>query len=264
MRRGLIAALVAVAAMLAAPTGQAISMGQLDRNRHPEVGALVAAYGDNGEKDVLCSGTLIASDVFLTAAHCTAYLESIGIRAHQVWVTFDPVFDEDATLYRGTYHTNPEYGGGENDTHDLAVVILDEPISGIEPARLPERGLLAEMKASGEIRDQVFTAVGYGTVRDVKTGGPNAMYWDPKRRFAEQYFLSLHTAWLTLSENPSTGSGGTCFGDSGGPHFLGGPESNELVSITVTGDAMCRATDTTYRLDTLSARRFLSHFVALP
>jgi hypothetical protein len=53
---------------------------------------------------------------------------------------------------------------------------------------------------------------------------------------------------------PSTGSGGTCYGDSGGPHFLGGVESNLIVSITVTGDAMCRATDKTYRLDTPSGQ----------
>ncbi len=64
--------------------------------------------------------------------------------------------------------------------------------------------------------------------------------------------------------NPSTGSGGTCYGDSGGPHFLGGPDSNLIVSITVTGDAPCRATDVTYRLDTESARAFLDDFVDLP
>jgi hypothetical protein len=27
----------------------------------------------------------------------------------------------------------------------------------------------------------------------------------------------------------------------GGPHFLGGVESNVIVSITITGDAWCRA-----------------------
>jgi len=48
-------------------------------------------------------------------------------------------------------------------------------------------------------------------------------------------------AWLNLAENPSIGSGGTCFGDSGGPHFLGGVESNLEVALTVTGDAVCRA-----------------------
>jgi hypothetical protein len=43
------------------------------------------------------------------------------------------------------------------------------------------------------------------------------------------------------------------YGDSGGPHF-GGMTSNLLVSLTVTGDAMCRATDLTYRLDTYVAQ----------
>jgi hypothetical protein len=32
----------------------------------------------------------------------------------------------------------------------------------------------------------------------------------------------------------------------------------------VTGDAYCRATDTTYRLDTRSARAFLRDYVELP
>ena len=33
--------------------------------------------------------------------------------------------------------------------------------------------------------------------------------------------------------------------------------SNRIVSVTVTGDAVCRATDTTYRIDTPWARDFL-------
>ncbi|MGH3030457.1 MAG: hypothetical protein ACRDNE_06770 [Gaiellaceae bacterium] len=59
---------------------------------------------------------------------------------------------------------------------------------------------------------------------------------------------------------PSTGDGGTCYGDSGGPLFLGGKTSNLIVSLTVTGDAMCRATDTTYRLDTPWSRDLLEQF----
>ncbi len=37
-----------------------------------------------------------------------------------------------------------------------------------------------------------------------------------------------------------------------------------IVSITVTGDAVCKATDKTYRLDTPSARSFLEDYVTLP
>jgi hypothetical protein len=55
-------------------------------------------------------------------------------------------------------------------------------------------------------------------------------------------------------------------GDSGGPHFLGAgaDETNIVVSVTVTGDVWCKATDATYRLDTDSARSFLDDYVTLP
>ena len=67
--------------------------------------------------------------------------------------------------------------------------------------------------------------------------------------------------------NPLKGSGGTCFGDSGGPHFAGtGGQTypGKVVALTVTGDAACRSTDVDYRLDTASARAFLGDFVNLP
>lgn len=87
-----------------------------------------------------------------------------------------------------------------------------------------------------------------------------------RRLVAVQEALSLTKAWLELSMNPSTGNGGTCYGDSGGPHFLGAGsgETTTIVSITVTGDRFCRATDKTYRLDTASALSFLSEFVSIP
>jgi hypothetical protein len=138
-------------------------------------------------------------------------------------------------------------------------VVLDAN-PGRTPAQLPQVGVLDRLKKSGAIRSQTFTAVGYGTVREDKTGGPHALFFDGIRRYALQSFLSLEKAWLNLSMQPSTGDGGTCFGDSGGPHFLGGVNSNQIVSVPVTGDAMCRATDKTYRLDTPWTRDFLEQF----
>ncbi len=66
--------------------------------------------------------------------------------------------------------------------------------------------------------------------------------------------------------NLSTGNGGTCYGDSGGPHFihLNGVETNIVAAITVTGDTQCKATDKDYRTDTEAARRFLAEYVTLP
>jgi secreted trypsin-like serine protease len=251
------------AGLLSASPARAIVNGQLDGNLHPQVGALVAEYRQPGQKAVLCSGSLIAPTVYLTAAHCTDYLASLGIT--DVWVTFDAQFTDSSTLIHGRYVTDPAYNayagpGGSADPHDIAVVLLDTAATGITPVQLPTAGLLESM----DLTSQTFTAVGYGTVRSGPTGGPNAFFFDSTRRYALQSFLSLEPAWLNLSENPSTGSGGTCFGDSGGPHFLGGVTSNLQVSLTVTGDAVCRATDKTYRLDTPSARTFLSTYITLP
>ena len=73
---------------------------------------------------------------------------------------------------------------------------------------------------------------------------------------------STNAAWLRISMNPATGNGGTCYGDSGGPNFLG--TSGIIAATTITGDAVCRSTNVVYRLDTTSARSFLGAYVALP
>ena len=62
--------------------------------------------------------------------------------------------------------------------------------------------------------------------------------------------------------NPAKDDGGTCYGDSGGPNFLG--DTNIIAAITITGDAVCRSTNVVYRLDTESARAFLGQYVTLP
>jgi secreted trypsin-like serine protease len=256
----LFASLAATAAMLAVGPAGAITGGTVDGTTHPEVGAMLADHGHG--LAVLCSGTLISPRVFLSAGHCTDFLSSIGIGAHDVYVTFDPSWDPSAPgkAYRGTYYTDPQYGysgqGGASDPHDIAVIVLDKALKGITPARLPSAGLLDRLP----LKSATFTAVGYGTVRDVKTTGPNAFYFDGIRRWVGQSFYSLEPAWLNLNMNFSTGNGGTCFGDSGGPHFYGGPQSNQLVATTITGDSVCVSTDKDYRLDTASAIGFLAGF----
>jgi hypothetical protein len=80
--------------------------------------------------------------------------------------------------------------------------------------------------------------------------------------YAISSFDALNTVWLRLSQNNATGDGGTCYGDSGGPNFLG--SSGMIAGITITGDSMCFATNVDYRLDTPSARSFLAQFVTLP
>ena len=253
--------IVSLLAWLVVTPADAITFGQLDGDAHPNVGALVVDFPVTG-KDVVCSGTLIAPTVFLTAAHCVDWMPAAGFKPGEVYVTFDTVFSQSGTFYSGTYYEDPLYNHTASNPDDIAVIVLTTTVSVITPASLPTAGLLDQMKTAGSLKNQTFTAVGYGTVRNDKTGGPHSLYWEGARRFVTQSFNALTGSWLKLSENPSTGSGGTCYGDLGGPHFLG--DSSMVIALTVTGDYNCRSTDVDYRLDTPSARNFLKGFVTLP
>lgn len=82
------------------------------------------------------------------------------------------------------------------------------------------------------------------------------------RQYATGTLNATNNTWLRISMNASTGNGGGCYGDSGGPNFLG--DTSTIAAITITGDTVCRSTNVVYRLDTASARDFLDDYVTLP
>jgi V8-like Glu-specific endopeptidase len=246
MRRLLCTAAVAAALVPAAPAS-AITNGSADGNGHPNVGGLVAAEPYSDGTSIYCSGTLIAPTVFLTAAHCAE--DDPGVR-----VTFDSAYEIGDPVYTGTFHADPAYNGSQSDPHDIAVVVLDKAPK-ITPAKLPAAGSLADLPG-----DQKFTSVGYGAYE--VTSGPHEYLYDDVRNVAVGTLNSINRSWLRISMNASHGDGGTCYGDSGGPNFLG--SSDTIAATTITGDAVCKSTNVTYRLDTASARGFLDDYVALP
>jgi V8-like Glu-specific endopeptidase len=260
MRKRLLLASLGLAASLVAIAGpaSAITYGSPDGNAHPEVGALIAdqAYSDGSW--AYCSGTLISPTVFVTAAHCGDAGQTTAR------VSFASKYQPGATTYSGRYVPNPQYSGSQSDPHDIAVVVFDKPIPNITPARLPTVGLLDDMKAAKTLQTSTFTSVGYGSLAPVNGPGGKTYTYTDTRNQATGSLNSLTNAWLRLSQNPSTGNGGTCYGDSGGPNFLGGADSNLLVATTITGDTACRSTNVDYRLDTPDARAFLGQYVALP
>lgn len=249
------------------PAG-AISYGESDNGDHPEVGAIVIRIPGEGTFEI-CSGTLISDTVFLTASHCIPPLDYYDeiYPGSTIGVVFDQTIADDSYIYTGVWHINPAYlsAHGSDDPGDVAVIVLDVA-PGITPASLPTAGLLDELKADHTLNGTNFTAVGYGTVRTTNHTAFQAFLDNSERNRVDQEFLSLTDAWLTNSMNLATGNGGTCYGDSGGPHFihLDGEETNIVVSVTVIGDRYCKATDKTYRVDTPAARQFLSKYVPLP
>jgi secreted trypsin-like serine protease len=251
IRLTLAAVAAAAVATVTATVAHAITYGSPDGSAHPAVGALVADQAYSDGTWTYCSGTLISPTVFLTAAHCGE--GGTG----QVRVTFDNAYQAGDTTYSGTFHADPLYGGANSDPHDMAVVVLAKAVKGVTPVQLPRADSLSQLPA-----DTAITMVGYGAYAVPNGPGGHQFLYDDVRLAADGTLNSVTKAWLRISENPAQGNGGGCYGDSGGPNFLAG--TNIEAATTITGDSMCRSVNTSYRLDTASARAFLGRYVTLP
>ena len=247
--------LIAAASLIGAAPAGAITNGSPDGNRHPEVGALLAQQAFSDGTWAECSGTLISPTVFLTAAHCDEGVSHVN-------VTFDSsyVYPSGAT-FSGTWHADPAFGKAQGDPHDIAVVVLDNPVAGITPANLP-----AANSNAGLGKDQKFTSVGYGAQAVSSGKGGKTFTYTDVRFVASGTLNSVTPSFLRISQNASHGDGGTCYGDSGGPNFLGAgsSETRTVAATTITGDTACRSTNVDFRLDTAAARSFLASYVTLP
>lgn len=236
----------------------AITNGSVDGDDHPQVGALI---GDAPESDgtwAYCTGTLISPTVLLTAAHCG------GSGQRTARVSFADRYEPGAKVFSGRFVRDPRYARGHH-LHDMAVVVFPSAVPAIRPARLPAPGLLDRMRDDGTLQSTRFTPVGYGALTPTKKKqGWRFTYTDTRNRTSIS-FERLGADWLKLTPDSERGDGGTCFGDSGGPNFLGAADSDLLVATTISGaDDACRSTNIDYRLDTSSAREFLRWFVTLP
>jgi hypothetical protein len=255
--------------LAAASTALGITFGQPDGNRHPYVGAMVVRLGD-GSLIPICTGTMVSERVFLTAGHCTAALDPFfGPGNYDVGATFvsdlgldDPIpgFDESDIVF-GEAHTHPGFAGKVSASSkwiDVGVLVLDDD-PGVGQATLPDEGMLNRI----DLRRSWFTTVGYGVARDDKTKGFQLLFDDGMRRLSTQTATQANDSWLLLAMNPSTGNGGTCYGDSGGPHFLGAGtgETRIVASVTSWGDRYCRSTDWTARVDTQAVLSFVESFI---
>ena len=230
----------------------AVTDGELDGEGHPYVGLMVA-QDEDGNPLWRCSGTLLSSTLFLTAGHCTE-----APAAHvEIWFDADVESGIPANGYPftgdvgGTPYTHPDYNPNAFFLFDLGVVVLDEPYVLDEYGALPELNQLDAYTTRRGQNKVTFTAVGYG----LQESFPDAASWKENnervRMVAHPKLNQINGGLvgdfsLLLSNNAHTG--GTCFGDSGGPNFIG--DSNVIAGVTSFGlNGNCAGTGGVYRVD---------------
>lgn len=238
---------------VSAATVLAIRHGEPDGNRHPYVGLLVAQDA-SGAPLWRCSGTLLSPTLFLTAGHCTE-----APAAHmEIWFDADVESGIPANGYPfngdvgGTPFTHPQYDPNAFFRYDLGVVVLDAPVNLPTYGALPKLDQLDALKTRRGQQDLTFTAVGYG----MQASFPDAAAWKDRservRYVAHPKLLQINVPGsvgdfsILLSNNASTG--GTCFGDSGGPNFIG--DTNVIAGVTsFARNGNCTGTGGVYRVD---------------
>lgn len=217
--------LAACAADTAPPSGDGPNADELeivrgvpDREDHPAVVAI-----DVGEQG-LCTGTLIAPDVVLTARHCvsrTAEQVQCPPGGKQVLGARTPsslriLVGDDASgaeeRARGREVLVPK--GDALCDADIAVILLDDAIDDIEPIRVRDHGV-----AKG---DHV-TSVGFGRAGDNQPAGAK--------------LLREHVRVLATTDTEFQVGEATCAGDSGGPAL--DEETDEVVGVVSRGAPTC-------------------------
>jgi len=243
----------------------AVTFGELDGENHPYVGLMV--FDVDGTPSHRCTGTLLSPTVILTAGHCT-----FGTSSGRVWFDADVGAGRPGNGYPfagGTgiefaeIYTHPDYNDGAFYLFDIGIAILSEPVSLDTYGILADIGTLDGLKTERGLQQQSFTVVGYG-LQGVK---PTLQADLVRYRGTVNLIDVSGTAGIPagtsvlLTNNPGKkATGGTCFGDSGGPTFWG--DSNVIVAVTSFGlNQNCKGLGGGYRVDQTDDQDWINSFL---
>jgi Trypsin len=256
---------IVAAALFLVPASQAITDGELDGNGHPAV-VLVLMEVD-GKPMFRCSGTLLSATIVLTAGHCAGEPgEFSGIRIFaEANVQDDKTYPGPGgpNTYEATaFASHPQFTSAAFFLHDVGIIKLAKPVTGVSQyGTLPGVNSLDTLATRRGQQDVTFTAVGYGLQKIVSHVFIEAqrvrMVAHPKLNQINGGIVGDFS--LLLSNNTSTG--GTCFGDSGGPNFVG--DSMVIGGVTSFGlNGNCAGTGGVFRVDRANVQSFINSFIA--
>lgn len=213
-----------------------IAGGQVDTTHKAAVGIGLLAGGGIE----MCSGTLIAPNLVLTARHCVSPISGAAVicgsspfgtpyNASQLFITTDNQIDYGSNFVRGQEVRVPSEG---NDTcgYDVALIILQSSIKSVTPymPRIDKEVQLGE----------VYTAVGYGTVNPQNAGGGTRMErtglrvsWYRGQGF-DAVCNNKPECGYGVQSSEFQGETGVCEGDSGGPAL---DADNKVIGVVSRG-----------------------------
>ena len=257
--------------VIALPAG-AITDGELDGDGHPQVVLLVMDL--QGSPAFRCSATMLSPTVVLTAGHCTNFHPDILGGVNVGDFTGMRIFTESDVqngnnnypfCNRGdkncveavSWSAHPLYETAPFFVHDVGIVILKKP--GFKSGSYGTLPALDSLDALTPGAQTTFTAVGYG----LQKINPVFIQAARVRMVANPHLIQINVPGFTgdfsllLSNNHSTG--GTCFGDSGGPNFLG--DSNVVAGVTSFGlNGNCAGTGGVFRMDRANVLEFIGEY----
>src|SRR5690606_33046047 len=210
---------------------------QTGSGQFPTVVAIVIDQGARG----LCTGTLVAPDIVLTAAHCVhpavlGYPSQAAVTAATL-VVFDSTDLRQNGNAVAAAETIPVGSFNQPGDPDVGIIRLSRSITDREPSPINLDPAAAPVGIS-------VTMVGYG--QDENGGFGRGLYLENKTSFSCTNVGSSDQTFLCFDQRNGTGK---CSGDSGGPSFamIGGKQT--VVGITSFGDQNCEFFGADMRVD---------------